>query len=154
MSSKLTIKQEKFSQEYVINGGNASEAYRKAYDAKGSKEHTINCRAYDMMQRGEIADRIKQIQIEANKRYQISMDKLTKRLVHYIEDGELPLTKKSKRMRDPDLARRSVMDLAKLHGFLRNTDEPISATYVRMDNVIVNGKPVDWGVGKKPEPKK
>ena len=38
---KLTLKQEKFCQEYVKNGGNASAAYRSAYNASKMKDETV-----------------------------------------------------------------------------------------------------------------
>lgn len=150
MSKKLTIKQEKFCQEYVVNGGNASEAYRKAYRAKDMKDETVWVAACNVLKNHKVAIRVKELTEASHKKLQVSKEKLTKMLFETIEDGKLPLTKKSKRMRDPQLVRGSVMDLAKLHGFLRNTDDPIAANYVRMDKVFIDGKPKGWGVGKPP----
>lgn len=53
----LTDKQERFAQEYVKNGGNASAAYRVVYSAKG-KESTINRSAKELMDNPTIAARI------------------------------------------------------------------------------------------------
>lgn len=45
--SELTIKQEKNFCLYHVETGNASEAYRRAYNTDGMKPETINRRAFD-----------------------------------------------------------------------------------------------------------
>ena len=54
--SKLTPKQEGFCLSY-IETGNASEAYRRNYNAENMAEATINSRAYELLQNGEITVR-------------------------------------------------------------------------------------------------
>ncbi|MEM8160551.1 terminase small subunit, partial [Morganella morganii] len=49
----LTVKQEKFCQAYVETG-NASEAYRSAYSADKMKAATVNSKAYELLNNGEI----------------------------------------------------------------------------------------------------
>ena len=46
-STSLTIKQENFCQVYVETG-NASEAYRRAYDAKNMKSETVRRTAKEL----------------------------------------------------------------------------------------------------------
>lgn len=53
----LTVKQEKFVNKY-LECGNASEAYRYAYNAERMKEETVNNSAYKLLQRGEIRARL------------------------------------------------------------------------------------------------
>jgi phage terminase small subunit len=53
----LTIKQETFCQKY-IETGNASEAYRQAYDAGNMKPETVKKRASELLGRGDVAGTI------------------------------------------------------------------------------------------------
>ena len=60
MVNKLTPKQETFCQEY-IKCGNASQAYRKAYDCENMKPETINVKACELLKNGNITVRIKEL---------------------------------------------------------------------------------------------
>ncbi|MGN6703573.1 MAG: terminase small subunit, partial [Burkholderiaceae bacterium] len=59
----LTAKQENFAWAFVETG-NASEAYRRAYNAENMKENTIGRRAFELVRDGKVAARVKQIQEE------------------------------------------------------------------------------------------
>ena len=56
----LTPKQENFCLAY-LETGNASEAYRRAYDCENSKPETINKRASELLDNGNIAGRIAEL---------------------------------------------------------------------------------------------
>lgn len=56
----LTVKQEKFVRKY-LECGNASEAYRYAYDSARMKEETVNNAAYKLLQKGEIRARLEHL---------------------------------------------------------------------------------------------
>jgi len=56
---KLTIKQDAFVLAY-LETGNASEAYRRAYNCSGMNSNTINNRASDLMKHGGIKARIEE----------------------------------------------------------------------------------------------
>lgn len=56
----LTIKQETFCQKY-IETGNASEAYRQAYDAENMKPETVAKRASELLVKGDIAGRLAEL---------------------------------------------------------------------------------------------
>jgi phage terminase small subunit len=56
----LTIKQETFCQKY-IETGNASEAYRQAYDAGNMKPETVNKRASELFGSGAITGRLAEL---------------------------------------------------------------------------------------------
>ena len=60
MENKLTPKQEKFCREF-IKCGNASEAYKRAYDCKNMKPETINVKACELLKNGNITVRIKEL---------------------------------------------------------------------------------------------
>lgn len=72
--SNLTPKQEKFCQEY-IKTGNASEAYRRAYDTKKSKESTINRRAKELLDDGKITARLKELQQPAIEKAEMTLER-------------------------------------------------------------------------------
>lgn len=65
MSGKVTAKQEAFIRAY-LRCGNASEAYRKAYDCKTAKPETVNKRASELLSSGEIAGRVAAAQSKAS----------------------------------------------------------------------------------------
>lgn len=56
----LTQKQEAFCIAYVETG-NASEAYRRAYDAAGMQPATVNRKAKELLDNGKIAARLAEI---------------------------------------------------------------------------------------------
>lgn len=60
----ITQKQENFCVEYV-KCGNASEAYRNAYNASKMKEATINNNAYKLLQNNDIATRVQELRDKA-----------------------------------------------------------------------------------------
>jgi hypothetical protein len=60
--NNLTIKQERFAQEYVATG-NASEAYRRAYDTHGSPE-TVAREAHALVTHPKVAPRIEELRAE------------------------------------------------------------------------------------------
>lgn len=60
MTKGLTPKQETFCQEY-IKCGNASEAYRIAYDCKNMKPETINVKACELLKNGNIMVRVQEL---------------------------------------------------------------------------------------------
>ena len=73
--AKLTLKQEAFCQAY-IETGNASEAYRKAFDASRMKPETVNRSAFDLLQNPKITARLEEIRAEHAKRHEITVDTL------------------------------------------------------------------------------
>lgn len=77
---KLTIKQENFCQAYILEKGNASEAYRQAYDAENMKPATINRKAKELMDNGKIAARIGELRAHHMKRHEITVDRVVQEL--------------------------------------------------------------------------
>jgi phage terminase small subunit len=68
----LTQKQESFCQSY-IETGNASEAYRTAYNASGMKPATVNKRASEMLGKGAIAGRLAELRGEIAQEHGITI---------------------------------------------------------------------------------
>ena len=73
--SKLTEKQEAFCRAY-IECGNASEAYRTAYDAENMKGGTINKKSSELMANGHIAARLEEIRAPIIQKHNITVDSL------------------------------------------------------------------------------
>ena len=73
--AKLTLKQGAFCQAF-IETGNASEAYRKAFDASRMKPETVNRSAFDLLQNPKITARLEEIRAEHAKRHEITVDTL------------------------------------------------------------------------------
>ena len=76
---KLTPKQEKFCYGYMETG-NASEAYRQAYNAEKMRPDTVNNKAYGLLQKGGIRARLDELRAEHKKRHEITVDTLVAEL--------------------------------------------------------------------------
>lgn len=85
----LTIKQENFCLAY-LETGNASEAYRSAYDSGKMKPSTINRKAKLLMDQGKIRARLEKLREDAVKRTEFTFDghmKALERLRDKAEDA-------------------------------------------------------------------
>jgi len=86
---KLTAKQEAFATAYCTNGGNASEAYRSAYDAKKMKPESVSVKASELLKNGKVAVRVEEIQSKAKniaeKKLNITVSKKQEWLKEVIE---------------------------------------------------------------------
>jgi len=77
--TKLTPKQKKFCLKFV-ESGNATEAYKHSYNTKSMKDKTVNNRAYELLQKGEIEGRISELKEELKERAMLSLDDVIKEL--------------------------------------------------------------------------
>ena len=114
MADKLTPKQEAFVLAY-IETGNASEAYRRAYNAENMSEKVIHNKASDLLKRGDIRVRVEALQKHHQQRHAVTVDSLTNEL---IEDREL-----AHKNEQASAAIAATMDKAKLHGLLKDKIE-------------------------------
>ena len=73
MAANLTAKQEAFCIAY-LETGNASEAYRRAYDTSKMSHETIAKRACELLKNGKIAGRISELRAPAVKNAQITLE--------------------------------------------------------------------------------
>lgn len=129
--SKLTPKQEAFCKAYVETG-NASEAYRAAYDCEKSKPATINRKAKEVLDNGKITARVAQLQKAHQKRHEVTVDSLTKEL-----EEARDLAKKTK---SPAAMVSATMGKGKLHGLVidkskiaGDPDEPLKVDVTDRD---------------------
>ncbi|OWK39535.1 terminase small subunit [Fimbriiglobus ruber] len=74
-SDHLTPKQEKFCQKY-IELGNASEAYRQAYDAENMSPEAIHEEAYRLTIHPDVSLRIEDLRRLARKRHEVTADRV------------------------------------------------------------------------------
>lgn len=71
----LTPKQEAFCLAY-IETGNASEAYRRAYDAQNMKTEVIAVKACELLANGNVSVRVKELQGLHLERHKVTIDDL------------------------------------------------------------------------------
>lgn len=74
--SQLTPKQEAFAQAYVETG-NASEAYRSAYDASNMLPASVNRKAKECLDHVKISARIDILRQKHQERHNVTVDSLT-----------------------------------------------------------------------------
>lgn len=75
----LTIKQERFCMVYVETG-NASEAYRQAYNAENMTQNAVAVEACRILDSPNISLRIKELKSGHTKRHELTIDDLVKQL--------------------------------------------------------------------------
>ncbi|TSB03975.1 terminase small subunit [Sphingorhabdus contaminans] len=110
----MTPKQEAFCLAYVETG-NASEAYRRAYDAENMKPETINVQASKMLSDPKIAIRLAVLRDEHVERHNLTVDDLIAQL---DEDRTF-----ARDLKAPAAAITASMGKAKLLGFLTDKIE-------------------------------
>jgi len=106
---KLTPKQEKFCLVF-IEKGNASEAYRQAYDAENMKEATINRCAVELLENPKITARLDEIRGINAERHEITVDRLSNM---FMASYHLALS-----IKNPSAAATAITGLGKLHGLM------------------------------------
>lgn len=74
--ANLTLKQEAFCQAYIQCKGNASEAYRTAYDASKMKPESIHVNASKLLDNAKVALRISELQAEVLHEHNITVNSL------------------------------------------------------------------------------
>ncbi len=109
MTKTLTPKQEAFCLAY-IETGNASKAYRHAYDADNMKMPTIYKEACNLLNNPKITPRIKQLQSQYAEMNRVTVESLTNELIKAQE--------KADNLDKPRDMISAIMGKAKLHGLL------------------------------------
>ena len=78
----MTPKQEHFARLYVETG-NASEAYRQAYNAENMKPETVTNEAYKLLQSPDISTMVDDLKAEVRQRHAVTVDDL----LHELEQA-------------------------------------------------------------------
>jgi len=110
----MTPKQEAFCLAY-IETGNASEAYRRSYNAGNMKPESINVTACQLLSDPKIALRVAELKDELKERHKMTVDDIALMLK---EDREF-----AKECETPGAAVTATMGLAKLYGLLTDKQE-------------------------------
>ena len=108
MAKNLTPKQEDFCR-YYIETGNASEAYRRAYNAEKMQPQTIKVKASQMLVLDNISVTIEKMRAEIAKRHEVTEDSL---IAELEEARDL-----AKNLMNPAAMVSATMDKAKITGF-------------------------------------
>ena len=72
---KLTPKQEAFCYSY-IETGNASEAYRRSYNADKMKPESVNRKAKELLENVKISARLDKLRAELKQRHVVTIDRV------------------------------------------------------------------------------
>ena len=81
---KLTVKEELFAQNY-IKTGNASDAYKKSYNAKNMTAKSINEISCVMLKKIKIATRVRELQDKLSEKHDISKERILADLNCYLD---------------------------------------------------------------------
>ena len=84
MAKGLTIKQGKFCNKY-LECGNASEAYRFAYDCSKMSDDSVWCNASQLLSDTKVTQRVKELQTELQKASDISKERVLEELGAILE---------------------------------------------------------------------
>ena len=125
----MTPKQEKFCQLY-IELGNASEAYRQAYDASRMKPESVNVNASKLLADAKIALRVDELKAHHAQRHEITVD--------FVRDLLLEDRKFARECNTPAAAVSASMGLAKLYGHLRDKVEHTGKDGTSFEDEAVN----------------
>lgn len=131
----LTIKQEKFCMVY-IETGNASEAYRQAYNCENMKSDVINVKACELLKNGNVSVRLEELKNKHAKRHEITVDTL---LAELEENRQAAL---SAMVVQSSAATAATMGKAKLLGLLVDKQEHTGANGTALQPPVFNFNPV------------
>ena len=85
----LTVKQEAFATAY-IETGNASEAYRRSYDASTMNENSIGKTAHELLKHPKVAARIEELRAELRERHKVTVNRVVEELalLAFVDPGD------------------------------------------------------------------
>lgn len=115
MAKELTEKQENFIAEYIVNGGNASAAYRVAYDCSKMLNSSVWVNACKLTKAAKVVLRIEEYKDKMMERSLCSIEELNDELTYARDLADT----------DGDFKelRANAMDRGKLHGLLIDKKE-------------------------------
>ncbi len=125
----LTPKREKFVQAYVETG-NASEAYRRAFNAENIKPEVIHVKASELLADGKVKVRVDELKRHHAERHDVTVDDIRAML---LEDRKF-----ARELETPAAAVSATMGLAKLYGHLRDKVETTSKVTVVLDGTTAD----------------
>ena len=143
----LTPKQEKFIQG-VVSGMTYSDAYRAAYNCARMKPETVNNKAYELMQKGEISARVEKARAEAAKNAQWSLDLAVERVRKLNDEAVSDLEKDGLYKGSP--AVKALIDSTALLNRMTGIDKQIVKANTDAEDVRVLVPPYDMSANISP----
>jgi phage terminase small subunit len=116
----LTPKQEAFAQAY-LETGNASEAYRRSYNAENMKDESIWRKAKEVLDNGKVTARLSELQQLSAKRHNITIDRLTEMTMQAFTEAQR-VAPQSGQMQTSSMIKAAEF-LGKLHGLVVDKSE-------------------------------
>lgn len=114
-TKKLTAKQEKFCQQYILTG-NASEAYRQSYNTQ-AKPETIQNKAHAMLKKGDIRARVDELREETKKEFTVSAEQ-KRRMLYELAINCSQVSPESGKPVNPTATVSAIAELNKMDGDL------------------------------------
>jgi phage terminase small subunit len=139
MPNELTEKQESFCQNYILNGGNATQAYKDSYDAENMQENSINVEACRLMDNPSVALRIQELRKRKLKKFDVNLEYIVEEMLDVIMSMEEEAEKEHKKIPAKKLKKETLMDLAKLKGLIVDKKEDVT-DYSKLLDKIKNAK--------------
>jgi len=133
---RLTLKQEAFCREFLANGGNASEAYRNAYDASGMSAGAIATEAHRVLQNPQVSRMIADEREKLAKSYGVDANRIVKELARIaLADVRKAVTWSGKEHREETKGGKVIMRAAN-DVLLRGSDELDDETAAAIAEVV------------------
>lgn len=115
-TKKLTAKQEKFCQQYILTG-NASEAYRQAYSTANMKPEAIKVNASKLLKSTNVALTIESLREETKKEFTVSAEQ-KRRMLYELAINCSQVSPESGKPVNPTATVSAIAELNKMDGDL------------------------------------
>lgn len=142
---RLTYKQQKFVMRYIQNGGNASEAYRYAYDCSKMSDKAINVEASKMLKNPNITLWIEHYQKNVQ-------DFIDEEIMYSTNDAFQELEelqqKSMSSFKTFNIAMKAIENKCKLKGLFTDKVEVSGGATVQMGSVEIDGNALTLKIGE------
>lgn len=142
---RLKYKQQKFIMRYIQNGGNASEAYRYAYDCTNMSDKAINVEASKMLKNPNVTLWIEYYQGNVQ-------DFINEEIMYSTNDAFQELEELQKKSMNSsktyNIAMKAIENKCKLKGLFTDKVEVSGGTTVQMGSVEVDGSALILKIGE------
>ncbi len=142
---RLTYKQQKFVMRYIQNGGNASEAYRYAYDCSKMSDKAINVEASKMLKNPNITLWIEHYQKNVQDFIDEEIMYSTNDAFQELEELQQKSMSSSKTF---NIAMKAIENKCKLKGLFTDKVEVSGGATVQMGSVEIDGNALTLKIGE------
>lgn len=142
---KLKYKQQKFVMRYIQNGGNASEAYRYAYDCDNMQGKTINVEASNMLKHPNITLWLNHYQKNVQEFLDAEINYSVDDAFREFEEMQAKCMNSTKTY---NMAMKAIENKCKLKGLFTDKVEVSGGATVQMGSVEVDGSALTLKIGE------